>query len=244
MPTLIVGETSIPYTVRRSAKAKRRRISVTASDVEVIVPMASKDEDILAYLYRKRKWVYDQREIIQEKLVEQQTLSRFVSGAKIPYRGRTMRLLVERCDDSSISITFKNGFLVRVPKDLSDAARDVVLESEFRLWFRDRFRGDVKAFIRQHGNRYGLVPKGFQIKAQKHLWGSCGKNRIINLNWHLIFAPKSVLEYAVVHELCHLRFRNHDEEFWSLVKEVMPDYESSKRWLEENDGVLRSNKFI
>ncbi|MBF0383037.1 MAG: M48 family metallopeptidase [Magnetococcales bacterium] len=243
MPILTVGATAIPYTVRRSAKAKRRKISVTANDVEVVIPQTSKEEDVLEYLHKKREWIYNQREIIQEKLVEQQSISRFVTGAKIPYRGRMMRLRVERHDDTSISITFKNGFLVRLPIDLSNTARDVVLESEFRLWFKERLRGDVKGFVRQYGTRHGLMPKGFQIKEQKHLWGSCGKNRIINLNWHLIFAPKSVLEYAVVHELCHLQYRNHDDEFWGLLKKVMPDYEGRKRWLEENEGDLISNNF-
>jgi hypothetical protein len=56
--------------------------------------------------------------------------------------------------------------------------------------------------------------QGVRIKDQKHVWGSCGPDRIVNLNWHLIFAPKTVLEYAVVHELCHLRHRNHDRSFW------------------------------
>jgi predicted metal-dependent hydrolase len=243
MPTLTVGTTSIPYTVRRSSNAKKRRITVTSAMVEVVVPLASKEEDILEYIHKKRRWVYDQREIIQEKQVEQQPISRFVTGAKIPYRGRMMRLRVEKCYDIAISIIYKNGFIVKIPHNLSDAARDVVLESEFRLWFRERLRGDVKGFVGKHSSMHDLVPKGFQIKDQKHLWGSCGKNRIINLNWHLIFAPKPVLEYAVCHELCHLRYRNHNDEFWGLVKEVMPDYEGIKRWLDDNDGLLSNNRF-
>jgi predicted metal-dependent hydrolase len=60
-----------------------------------------------------------------------------------------------------------------------------------------------------------------RIKDQKHVWGSCGPDRIVNLNWHLIFAPKTVLEYAVVHELCHLRHRNHDRSFWGAGRHTL-----------------------
>jgi predicted metal-dependent hydrolase len=62
------------------------------------------------------------------------------------------------------------------------------------------------------------------------------------LNWQLIFAPKSVLEYAVVHELCHLQYRNHSPEFWIKVKEVLPDYELRKNWLDRNEHSLETSQ--
>lgn len=245
MPILTVGNTTIPYTIKKSPVAKRRRITVTPGKVEVVVPLESKEDDIEDYLHRKRRWVYDQIEIIKEKLKESATISRFVSGAKIPYRGRMMRLMVEMTDDSFVSINYKNGFQVLVPYKIPQDSRDNILESEFRIWFKHRLRNDVKEFIQHYGggDRCGLKPKRFQIKSQKHLWASCGKDNVLNFNWHLIFAPKSVLEYAVVHELCHLRFRNHNEEFWSLVKEIMPDFETRKLWLENNEHILNVHRF-
>ena len=70
------------------------------------------------------------------------------------------------------------------------------------------------------------------------MWGSCGQDRQVNLNWHLVFAPKPVLEYAVVHEICHLRHRNHDPEFWQLVGQILPDWEARKVWLDRNEHLL------
>src|SRR3954464_9172769 len=79
----------------------------------------------------------------------------------------------------------------------------------------------------------------FGTKEQKHVWGSCGIDRTINLNWHLIFAPRTVLEYAVVHELCHLRHRTHDQAFWTLVGTILPDWEVRKAWLDRNEHFLK-----
>ena len=244
MPVLMVGKTSIAYSIRKSAKAKSRRIIISADKVEVVVPLASSDEDINTYLHKKRHWIYDQTEIIKEKRQEQTTMSRFVSGAKIPYRGRMMRLRVESTSDSLVSIIYKNGFFVKIPESIAKNAWDRIIESEFKIWFKMKLKSDIKVLIQQYGNTtHELRPKAFHIKAQKHLWASCGKDHIINLNWHLIFAPRSVLEYAVVHELCHLKYRNHSEAFWRLVREVMPDYEIRKRWLEQNEHVLNVDAF-
>jgi len=69
--------------------------------------------------------------------------------------------------------------------------------------------------------------------------GSCRIDQTINLNWHLIFAPRTVLEYAVVHELCHLRHRNHDPAFWRPVGTFLPDWEVRKAWLDRNEHFLK-----
>jgi predicted metal-dependent hydrolase len=89
-------------------------------------------------------------------------------------------------------------------------------------------------------NRYGASgdggePAGVRVREQQHLWGSCGKDGTICLNWHLAFAPKPVLEYAVVHEMCHLLDRSHDTSFWQPLSRVMPDYVDRKQWLEQNE---------
>jgi len=85
------------------------------------------------------------------------------------------------------------------------------------------------------GTAIQLFPKGFRIKDQKHLWGSCGKDNIININWKLIQAPKQILEYVVVHELCHLKHRNHSDAFWTLVGSVFPEVDRCKRWFGSNE---------
>lgn len=238
MPMFRIGEREIEYTLRRSAKARKANLSVTPKSFELLMPEHATDEQITAVLQRRRAWILETVQHMQERAKAQTRVYQFVSGAKIPYRGRMTRLNIEPFDGSLVEVSFRNGFHIRKPKELSPDSADAVIESALRLWLKRRVREDARDFVRQHGERHGLKPRGIQIKDQKHMWGSCGQDRQINLNWHLIFAPKPVLEYAVVHEMCHLKHRNHEPEFWNLVGRILPDWEARKAWLDKNEHML------
>lgn len=238
MPVLTVGETHIPYDLKRSDTATRARLTITPDRVEVVVPTSATEAEIADMLHRRRGWLVEHTRQMAERAAKANTVRRFVSGAKIPYRGRLMRLKVEPTDETLVEVSYRNGFLVGCPRTASEAARDDLIESALRLWLRKRLREDVAEMVRRHGEPNGLKPKRVEVKDQKHIWGSCGQDRVVNLNWHLIFAPKTVLEYAVIHELCHLRHRNHDKGFWALVASILPDWESRKMWLDRNEHFL------
>ncbi|HYD66682.1 SprT family zinc-dependent metalloprotease [Azospirillum sp.] len=238
MPMLTVGSVEIPYVLRRSDAATRARITVTPDSVEVVVPTAATEDEIAGVLHRRRAWLYEQTRNMAERMAHSNAVRRFVSGAKIPYRGRLMRLRVEPSDDTLVSVAYRNGFLVGCPQSVAPSFHDDLIESALRLWLRKRLRQDVADLVRRHGEPNGLKPKDVLVKDQKHVWGSCGIDRVVNLNWQLVFAPRTVLEYAVVHELCHLRHRNHDRSFWGLVGTILPDWEARKAWLDQNEHFL------
>jgi predicted metal-dependent hydrolase len=238
VPELRVGETVIDYTLRRSETVKSARITVTPDAVDVVVPATATDDQIAAVLNRRRAWLVEQLSDLRERARAIPTIHRFVSGAKIPYRGRMAKLIVEEADVDLVAVTYRHGFHVRRPRGLKPDVADRMVESALRLWLRKRLRQDAAEIVKRLGVPNGLKPKAIHVKEQEHLWGSCGTDRIVNLNWHLIFAPKTVLEYAVVHEICHLKHRNHGPEFWGLVGRILPDWEQRKRWLEVNAHML------
>lgn len=242
MPILLVGKTEIVYDIRRSDRAKSVRITVTPERVEIVVPQATTEPEVADLLHRRRGWLLDQTRQMEARLAAAPRVGRFMSGAKIPYRGRLMRLTVTPTDAPLVEVQYRNGFHVGYPQRFAESSRDDLIESALRLWLRKRLREDAAEFVARHGVTNGLKPKRLQIKEQKHLWGSCGQDRVINLNWNLIFAPKTVLEYAVVHELCHLKQRNHDEEFWTLVGSILPDWQLRKKWLDQNEHLLSLNR--
>lgn len=239
MPVLTVGDTDISYTLTRSRTAKSARLTVTPSMVEVVVPEAATDEQIAAVLQRRREWLVNETRRQSEKVRAAPAVVRFVTGAKIPFRGRLMKLRVEPIDGSLVEVTYRNGFVVGLPREAKPSSADRLIETALRLWLKKRLRQDIAEFVARHGPPNELKAKDVRIKDQKHLWGSCGADRIVNLNWQLIFAPKPVLEYAVVHELCHLRERTHDAAFWRLVATILPDWESRKNWLNRNEHLLK-----
>lgn len=238
MPILSVGDAEISYTLRRSATAKQARITVSPSSVILVVPDTATDDQIAGVLQRRRAWLVSETRRMSAKVQSAPAIAHFTTGAKIPYRGRMARLRLEPTDGTLVDVAFHNGFIVGVPRGINPNSADSLIETGLRLWLKKRLREDVAAFVAKHGAPNGLKPRAVRIKDQKHLWGSCGQDRIVNLNWQLVFAPKTVLEYAVVHELCHLRHRNHDPEFWGLVATIIPDWQDRKGWLDRNEHLL------
>ena len=84
----------------------------------------------------------------------------------------------------------------------------------------------------------GVTPAKVRISSAKTRWGSCSAKGNLNFNALLMLMPKEVIDYVVVHELCHLREMNHSDRFYREIARVMPDYEERQRWLRENGAAL------
>lgn len=92
----------------------------------------------------------------------------------------------------------------------------------------------VKYYAEIMGVTYGRIT----IRNQKTRWGSCSNKGNLNFNCLLMLMPDKVLDYVVVHELCHLKQMNHSKKFWMEVERYMPDYRNYRKWLNENGGAL------
>ena len=89
-----------------------------------------------------------------------------------------------------------------------------------------------------YAKQIGVTYNRITLRQQKTRWGSCSANGNLNFNWLLILAPPEVLDYVVVHELCHRKEMNHSPLFWNEVKKILPDYENQVKWLKENGWKL------
>jgi predicted metal-dependent hydrolase len=124
-----------------------------------------------------------------------------------------------------------------LPEGLGET-RDGLALSAFQAEAKRWLRGQATLLAGRHAPRFGLAPRGIRVKRMKTRWGSCGPRGDININWLLALAPEPVLEYVVVHELCHIRERNHSPAFWSLVAQHLPGYAEERRWLKSHGGEL------
>lgn len=240
MPTLQIGRKEIPYELRRSATASERRITITPDHVEVLALTRDNDDDIAGFLERKRQWVFNTVREMERITASRHAVPRFITGSKIPYRGRNMSLTVRRTDADRIAIIYRNGFIVDLPHWAGDDAEQLVA-SELQHWLKQRVRRDVQEIAADYGNRFGLMPRSIRTTDLAHGWGSCGPQGNILINWHLICAPRKVLEYVVVHELAHLKHRSHGAEFWAYLAVLMPDCESSRSWLDRHQSALSAS---
>lgn len=240
MPTLQIGRTEIPYELRRSATTSERRITITPGHVEVLALTSDNDDDIAGFLARKRQWVFNTVREMERITASRHAVPRFITGSKIPYRGRKMPLTVRRTDAERAAVSYRNGFTVDLPHWAGNDA-DQLVASELQHWLKQRARRDVNEIAVDYGKRFGLVPRSIRTTDLAHGWGSCGLEGNVLINWHLIFAPRKVLEYVVVHELAHLRVRSHGPEFWDYVATLAPGWEVMKAWLERHQTELASD---
>ena len=243
MGVVRIGQTEIVYELRRSAAASERRITVTPGHVDVLVLATDDDAKIDNFLNRKRQWLFNALRELETATAKRAVVPRFMTGSKIPYRGRMARLTVRRHDGPHIDISYQNGFIVDLPSWVREKDHDGVVAAEIKLWLRRRVRRDVIAFARTYQRRFALKPRTIRVADMKTGWGACGPTGSILINWRLVFAPKAVMEYVVAHELAHLSVRSHGAEFWALMATLMPDYARSKGWLDRNQGSLDAEIF-
>lgn len=238
MHSLTIGALTIPYDLQRSALARRAKITLTPDAMVVVVPEAAAEADIERMLHSKRRWIVETRYRMEDLEAERHRVARFGNGAKIPYRGRMARLHLSTGDGDLVTVTYRNGFRISTPSGLTGAALDNQVEIALRLWLRRKIRDDAKILAKRYAATLSVKPSGVHIKDLRHMWGTCGQDRSINLNWQLVFAPMSVVEYVILHELTHLKERNHGPDFWALIHAAMPDFQKRKAWLEANEHLL------
>ena len=213
---------------------------MTPGKVEVVVPAGTSERRVHQFLLLKQHWVIDALKRLEARAQCVKILAPtfYGNGADIPFQGQSFKLSVHPTHLKKIKIEFAEQFVAAVPepmlnRDYSDEVRAVLIR-----WLKNRARSQVEHYVQQHSDRYQLLPRSIKIKTQKSRWGSCGIHNDIHINWLLILAPPAVLEYVVVHELCHIEIRNHSDRFWNLVSAHLPDYQRHRRWLKEHGASL------
>ncbi|HEX8713980.1 MAG TPA: SprT family zinc-dependent metalloprotease [Solirubrobacteraceae bacterium] len=212
----------IPYTVRRSARARRVRVNVHAhAEVEVVLPVRAPERAAAAAVRELRPW-------IERRLGEaHEALARVAARAgTVPYLGEHLKLEAE----PGRTRVHRAGERLLVP----DGDPRPALER----WYRRAARAEIAPRLDRAtalaGTRYG----GLSIRAQRTRWASCSADGAMSFNWRLLLAPSHVLDYVVWHEVCHLEILDHSPRFWALLERHWPDWREDREWLRLNGATL------
>lgn len=108
------------------------------------------------------------------------------------------------------------------------------LEKRYRTRAKEVFCARAAYWVQFTGGNYTSIT----VRDQKTRWGSCSSRGTLSFNYRLIFAPLPILDYVVVHELCHLCHMDHSKAFWAAVASVMPDYKQRRQWLKDHGQEL------
>ncbi len=230
------------YRLRRSAKAKVARIVVSADKIEVVAPHKMSQRQIDQFVAAKQAWATATQAKIRHKIdaISPFSPSNYRHGALVPYQGRhyPLELKPTTTTRKSLKIAFNNAFIVSIPDSIQGDDQHESIKFALSNWMKKAIKTQINQYIEQHAQRAQLIPSAVRVKTQKTRWGSCSNKNAININWLLLLAPPAILEYVVVHELCHIRQKNHSAAFWQLVAEHLPDYQQHRLWLKQHGASL------
>jgi predicted metal-dependent hydrolase len=213
----------IPYSVRRSDRARRIRVNVDAvRGVEVVLPHRATEREAQAAIRELRPWI--------ERRWEEVGRARAALAARgdtLPYLGQVLSVIPE---PGRMRVHRRGGTLL-VP---DGAGTKPALERWYRRCAYDEVRERLDRACALAGVRYARLT----IRGQRTRWASCSPSGAMSFNWRLLLAPEPVLDYVVWHEVSHLEVMDHSPRFWKLVARHCPDHRAQSAWLRRHGATL------
>ena len=222
------------YPIRRSDRARRARINVSADGVEVVVPRRMALRHVAPFVEEKRPWI--ERTLRRIREAEEAAAVRLVDGGSVPYLGRLLELRVRVEPGRVRSFVSLRGDVLSVA--VGAPGVEPVREA-LEAWYRRRARLEVAPRLDAACARAGTRYTRLSIRAQRTRWASCSSNGAMSFNWRLLLAPPEILDYVVEHEVAHLDVLDHSDRFWRLLGSRSPAYREHERWLRRNGPALR-----
>jgi predicted metal-dependent hydrolase len=226
----------IDYEIVFSKKRKRAEIVVRPDlKVEFRAPQGLSHETIKEMVKRKAGWICNKLESFEAKKLPDQK-KKYVEGENYLYFGRDYSLKITALDSIKKPFTDLNEseLTVTIPGKNFDGLSPLFVKKAIWDFYSDRAEIEVGSIIEDYSNKLGISPPEFKVKYQKRRWGSCSADNVIRINFQLMMAPPKQLEYVVVHELCHIKEKNHSARFWGLVGKLMPGYEMHRKDLKKD----------
>jgi predicted metal-dependent hydrolase len=212
----------IPYTIRRSPRARRVRVSVESDgSVEVVLPRRASERAARDAVRELAGWIERRRRALARAAAE---VAR--PEGTVPFLGEPLTLVAE----PGRTRVHRRGDVLLVPEGDWRPA----VERWYRRIARTEFAARLDAACARAGSSYN----GLTIRGQRTRWASCSSTGAMSFNWRLLLAPELVVDYVVEHEVCHLEVLDHSPRFWALLESRVPDWRAHSRWLRRYGSTL------
>ncbi len=213
----------ISYSVRRSERARRVRVTVDATGgIEVVLPRRAPEREAAAAIRELRPWI--ERRVRQLERVREVVAAR---GQNVPYLGELLRVVPE----PGRARVHRRGAELLAP---TGAGQQAALER----WYRRAARIEIAPRLDRACAQAGTTYSGLTIRGQKTRWASCSPTGAMSFNWRLLLAPEPILDYVVWHEVCHLEVMDHSPRFWALLRSRWPACREHAAWLRRHGATL------
>ncbi len=218
---------SMPYMVVRSSRATADIIIERDGRVLVRAPEWVDDEQVENIVESKHYWIY--RSLAEWRdLNATRVLREYKNGEGFLYLGRAYRLLLVADQDEPLQL--KNGrFTLR--RDIVDRGEITGAQAAFRDFYVRRGIERFRARVKYYAPKVGVIAASVDVRDLANRWASCSPTGDVVFHWKCLMAPQTIIDYVVVHELCHLHHLDHTDAFWNEVDKVIPEYRERKEWL-------------
>lgn len=215
-------------------KSKIKNVYIHIKDGKVILkaPIRVTDKLINELLEKRKKWIYDN--LKRQKNKESRNID-LINKDYLYILDEKINIRYQYENVSKIDINIDNKICkVIIPIKLK-ADKDLILKIEKKLdkKIKEIATYEVNLAINKYSKLTGLTPKSITIKKFKRIWGNCSSKKDIKINQNVIFYGKAEIEYVCLHEMAHLKYMNHQKEFWDFIKKYMPEYKESVNKLKQ-----------
>lgn len=215
-------------TIIKSNRRKTVALKIKEGKASIHIPARLPITLAQEFVLKKTAW-------IQKKLTEQAQKEiqpkQFIAGEEFLFLGKhyTLQLTQAESSPSVIKTSSALEFRGRLNRLSVTAIRAALVR-----WYKQQAEHYLSSKTAEIGRALNLEPHSTAIKTYKARWGSCGIKGDIQLNWKLILAPPDIIDYVIIHELCHIKHHNHSANFWQLVEHHCPKFKACRLWLKDN----------
>lgn len=193
---------------------------------------------ISEFLAEQRSWILKKQHSF-EKLRQRYPKKTFSEGEHFFFLGEQKSLSFYRCSELLHIQFHQNELQVFIPEKQWNESFSSTPHPELHKHIVSFYKKEGCRFLKDRvlfwSKEMGLIPEEVRFKKMKSAWGSCSRRGKITFNWSLIAAKREIIDYVVIHELAHIRFHDHSDDFWFFIKQFCPNYEEYKKWLVKND---------
>lgn len=231
-----VGGSLIRVLKSAHPRARRLRLTITPQGARVTYPVGTHPAQVNAFLRTHADWLEQKLDELN-LIVEPLPPLRVGYPCSFPLRGETMALDWAEGAYPRIE-AHADGITLVTPRPHTRALP--IARGLLASHLESLIRRDVSRWLAAYVPLLGLAPTSLRIRPMKSLWGSLDTRDRINLDLSLALAPPAALRYVLVHELCHLKVRNHSARFWNQVENLLPGWREQRDWLRQHGAMLKA----
>jgi len=228
------GATTINYDIVYSEKRKNATLAVyPMKEVEIRVPKHLERDRIQSLVKKKADWVIKQL-VWFDEITRLDSNKEHINGETYLCLGRQYRLQIKKTEGRAEAKIIGKTIQVNLPINIHKNHEKKIIKAAIWKFYRQQTEEKITELLKKYSKRLGIQIPTFMIKNQYKRWGSCTSKDQLIFNFRLAMAPVSQIEYVVAHEICHIKVKDHNNEYWKLFKSIMPEFEKRKDALKKD----------